>query len=189
MPLASTRTCSLVHIPSYILADLQIIKNDKNTSWQARPIACVAQAVWKRASQRPHARPAPGTTMMSNYVIERWKRKRSGTDQMSWKEAELDTGWWWERDWEEWPVLLPMMSRPVIPPRAMSKSVSLPQLESMFMSMACPCYHQRPGWCLLPPEAMSVPCVTTKGHADAHGLDYHLRACGVWACAATESHV
>lgn len=88
-------------------------------------------------------------------------------------------------------MLLPMMSRPVIPPRAMSESVSLPQLGSMFMSMACVttkdqidacchlkrCYHLGPT--TVGSVLMSVPCVTTKGHADAHGLVCHLRACDV----------
>lgn len=36
---------------------------------------------------------------------------------------------------------------------------------------------------------MSVTCVTTRGQADAHGLDCHLSLYDIQACAATEDHV
>lgn len=50
----------------------------------------------------------------------------------------------------------------------MSEYVILPQSESLLMS---------------------VTCVTTRGQADAHGLDCHLSLYDIQACVATEDHV
>lgn len=89
--------------------------------------------------------------------------------------------WWWGPGQCQWPTLplkAMVMSRYILPIRAMSRAKILPQLWSV--DVRGPCCHQMPWGCLwsrLLPESMlmSVDCATTRGHVNGSGLCHHLK--------------